>query len=470
MLNKAFKYAFAISGVLGTLIGILSTWLTAQTLTVPPIQQTQGKKGTVLFFINEEYGLTNVHLDTAQALLEHHPSVTIHVASFPEATKRGIGNLARAMPIFALPWSAEDHLNIYHAAMQVLLRVDPAVVVLDTYMTPAIDATRQANYVHTIIESNSMIHAFYLAQPYWSMFWKYPMLGTGFTYPVPWRQIPENIYVTARLVYSFLFDPHAREKRKYLQEHGIANPASYNLHRPDVPWFTRTMFDAGVRPEVVPANVTGVGPIILGVAPAIEQDLELVEWLSKTRTVLVNLGTLFTHNEERATVMAEALEILLLEHTKVQVLWKLQKCTDFPDDFARSLKEYGDRIRITEWLAADPLALLETGHIVASANHGGSSCFHEAIAAGVPQIIIPFWTDLYDFARTAEDSDIGVFATKDTAPQWTVEGLSEAFLRVVHGKESSRMRKNTRRLSAIAKKNRGRYVTAREIAKLAGST
>jgi hypothetical protein len=65
-----------------------------------------------------------------------------------------------------------------------------------------------------------------------------------------------------------------------------------------------------------------------------------------------------------------------------QILWKFNKMGEYPDDGLLPLKPYldSDRMRMPNWLIADPSSLLETGDIVASVHHGGSNCYHEAIA------------------------------------------------------------------------------------------
>jgi hypothetical protein len=72
----------------------------------------------------------------------------------------------------------------------------------------------------------------------------------------------------------------------------------------------------------------------------------------------------------------------VLSKTDVQILWKFNKMGEYPDDGLLSLKPYleSGRMRMPNWLIADPSSLLETGDIVASVHHGGSSCYHEAIA------------------------------------------------------------------------------------------
>jgi hypothetical protein len=72
----------------------------------------------------------------------------------------------------------------------------------------------------------------------------------------------------------------------------------------------------------------------------------------------------------------------VLEKTKVQIIWKFNKAGEYPDDVLSPLRPYIDssRLRMPNWLTADPTSLLETGDIVASVHHGGAGCYHEAIA------------------------------------------------------------------------------------------
>lgn len=59
---------------------LLSQWTTRPSTQYTP--SVVGRNNTVLFIVNSEFGLSNVHLATAQGLLERHPEVEIHVASF----------------------------------------------------------------------------------------------------------------------------------------------------------------------------------------------------------------------------------------------------------------------------------------------------------------------------------------------------------------------------------------------------
>lgn len=117
-------------------------------------------------------------------------------------------------------------------------------------------------------------------------------MASGFPYPVPWRKIPENLYLNLRVIYSVMRMPELTARRKWLRAKGIADPLNFlGAYRHDAPWITVTTEGASIPADYIPPNVTTTNPIILSVAPASEQDPELVEWLKKAPTVLINLGS-----------------------------------------------------------------------------------------------------------------------------------------------------------------------------------
>src|ERR1700678_4136462 len=106
----------------------------------------------------------------------------------------------------------------------------------------------------------------------------------------------------------------------------------------------------------------------------------------------------------------------------------MAKRSNFNDDFSLPLKDYLNqgRVRIMDWLTVDTLPLLETGYVVASIHHGGSSSYNEAMTyeleslnscslrnlltvsrASVPQVVIPTWEDHYNFAQMVWDLGLG---------------------------------------------------------------
>jgi hypothetical protein len=216
--------------------------------------------------------------------------------------------------------------------------------------------------------------------------------ASGIPFPVPWRRIPENVYLVLRFIYAVVRMPDLKVKQDFLRSKGLSDPINFfNMHRPDVPWFTQTLDGASLPISRIPQNVTSLGPMSLQLGDASEQDPDLVSWMAQKPTVLINLGSGFRWAERKAAIMAAALA-RVLETTDLQVLWKFRK--DLPDQlgdqgshdfysdvFLEPLQPFidVDRVRLTDWLAADPTALMKTGHVVASVHHGGAGCYHEAI-------------------------------------------------------------------------------------------
>jgi hypothetical protein len=112
-----------------------------------------------------------------------------------------------------------------------------------------------------------------------------------------------------------------------------------------------------------------------------------------------------TADAEEAMEMARAFRDLfndVLESrygTKLQILWKLKrKPSGVPKDDINVVKDPNnftgpwkgirdilghkmdeDRVRITDWITAEPKSILESGYVICSVNHGGASSFNEAI-------------------------------------------------------------------------------------------
>ncbi|SPJ75977.1 uncharacterized protein FTOL_05708 [Fusarium torulosum] len=476
----------------------------------------QGRNKTVLFIANREHGLSNVHLATVSALLENYPDIEVHFASFPSVKQkldiiasfarrqsprtkditfhgltgltfaqaivkegrsfisppgwRGIASLAEHIQLWISPWTFEDHVYLYEELGSIIDDVDPAVVVLDSWFRPAIDVTRKKNRQHAFITPNTLVDHFLGLQPLWVRLWKYPAPSSGFSFPIPLRNLPENIYMNARYIYSAMFTPDASTKKARLRDFGLQEPLNlFGMHRQEVPWITQNTEGAMILVDFVPPNVTCAGPILLSGAPATEQDPEIAAWMKRSPTVLINLGSNLAYDETRATAMSLAIGELLSK-TGVQILWKFNKLGDYSDAFVERLIPYLDseRLKMPNWLVADPSSLLETGDIIASVHHGGSNCYHEAIAAGIPHVVLPLWADLYNYAALAETSGVGVWGCKDTTPDWTSQCLTAAFLEVVEGDHGGVLKKVAKQLGDRVQTGRkGRDIAADEVAKLA---
>jgi hypothetical protein len=99
-----------------------------------------------------------------------------------------------------------------------------------------------------------------------------------------------------------------------------------------------------------------------------------------------------------AREFASGLKIVLDSKPDLQILWKLKTSGGLTlpsrvepgsgfrgegikkESLDAIVEEISsDRVKIMEWMSIDPLAVLQTGHIVCSVHHGGSNSFHEAL-------------------------------------------------------------------------------------------
>lgn len=166
-------------------------------------------------------------------------------------------------------------------------------------------------------------------------------MGSGHPFPLPWNLVPSNIYQGIRFIIGVLHSPELKAKQNYLKQHGLKHPIDFfHIHQPDAPWITQTMPGASIPVEVVPQNVSSVGPIVISVAPLAEQDPELNAWLEQRPTIFINLGSSVTYNEQRGLAMAGAIKRVLDQAGHVQVLWKMRKARGSSDDFVLPLQEH----------------------------------------------------------------------------------------------------------------------------------
>ncbi|KAH7242617.1 hypothetical protein BKA59DRAFT_557471 [Fusarium tricinctum] len=489
------------------LIAILSFWsATRPPATLPPL--ISGRKNVVLFVTTGAKGLANVHLATSHVLSSTYPALDIHYASFaklkPDVERvsstnnpikwhelpppdilqtvdreygsidglaappglDGLNKLMSDVQIMLTPWTAEEHWRLYQTIKELIYQVDPAVVVLDPGFRPAAEAVQDSRYRYVVICPNTLIDSFPHKQPWGAMLWKYPPIGSGHPFPVPWRLVPTNIYLQLRMIYGVLVAPGVKEKRNYLLGKGINNPIDLmSNQRHDVPWLAASLPEASLPLMHVPKGAKFCGPIILEAAPLEDQDAHMAAWLKQAPTILINLGSVVRFNNAEAQSMVAAL-LPILETTNNQVLWKIKKRHDFDNSFLNPVREYMDsgRVRIESWIKADPAALLATGDIKLVIHHGGANSYHEAILYGVPQIILPKWFDLYNYAATAEYVGVGIWPTKTTAPNWTVEALSSALVGAI---SNEALKETAQKLGQVARQYEGRLLAAREVAAIA---
>lgn len=244
-------------------------------------------------------------------------------------------------------------------------------------------------------------------------------------------------------------------------------------------------------PIHIPPNVTSCGPITLPSASVAKLDPELFTWLKRGPIVLVNLGSQIVVDDVMASEIAFGLKILLHRIPGLQVLWKLKtkngrgvdltngfKGVSIKGDATSALsKEIVDgRVRIVEWLKVGPLAVMKTGNVMASIHHGGTNSFHEALGAGIPQVVLPNCMTLspasgmapsVDTAGRVEFLGVGVHGSRGAAPGVEAGEMFRAIMRVLGESESAvEIRQKARDLGARCVARGGRKRAAEVISEL----
>lgn len=85
------------------------------------------------------------------------------------------------------------------------------------------------------------------------------------------------------------------------------------------------------------------------------------------------------------------------------------------------------------------------------------------ISSGIPQALLPAWTDCYDFANRVELLGIGRWANKEAKPRWKEDELAGALLEILFGPESAGMRKRAGEIASSHPEWKGRQMAAQEI-------
>jgi UDP:flavonoid glycosyltransferase YjiC (YdhE family) len=71
---------------------------------------------------------------------------------------------------------------------------------------------------------------------------------------------------------------------------------------------------------------------------------------------------------------------------------------------------------------------------------------------GVPHVVLPSWTDCYEYAQRAEYLGIGRVGARKQVPKVEAGELSRELLTVLDGEESQSMKRKAQGLAAICKK------------------
>ncbi|KAI1102904.1 glycosyltransferase family 1 protein [Jackrogersella minutella] len=439
------------------------------------------KRTTVLFLTNSELSQSSVNLAAAAALATDE-SFDVHIGSFkglaplvPEGVtfhtlagtcfkdiviQKGVDFLPRhapgiqgaiqsykeTMPLLLAPWDDDDYFTIYDSCVSLIKELNPAAVALDFLFGPGADAVNTLKQRHIYLSPGTYKdHAVHM-QPLLQFAWKYPVVSSGFRVPLPLTSILPNIYLIYNLLKYSYFTPRVTGFIKARNERGIQGNLStkYNMFDFNLFYLTQARPQTDFPLSYIPDNLIGCGPILPPFEPLEKADPELARWIRARPTVIINMGSHITYKGNQINEVLSAIQEIAERHPGIQILWKCPKPSKEEDVPAVDADLFGDRIRIITWLPSTPVACLTASKsVLAYVHHGGSNSFHEAVGAGVPQVVCPVWIDTYDFATRVEMMGVGVRGNDKAAPYVKADEFAAALERVVGGSDEAKRYRDT---------------------------
>jgi hypothetical protein len=345
------------------------------------------------------------------------PRDNIHAVSL---RKPGFWNTPDAMRFIfhraMLPWTPEEYADAFAVTRALINDLAPDLVLVDCLLSPALSTAcymRQhegKTFKLAILSPNTLKDFAHTMEPRGAVLWKWPVLCSGLPMPLTGWDVLLNMYLVLRMLWMVVTDrtrttllARVREltgtpKLDIVETFSLLSTCFEAIdrvfvgNRPEVDF---PQLDLDSPPKDYLARLIVCGPILRPLAP-IED--ELASWLRRRPVLLINLGTHCTVSEAEALDMARSVRTLLDEAARrwhkedtseMQVLWKLKKdLTRGPDfDMGPGSAMYdllgaeldADRLRIVDWLSAEPNSILNTGQVRCVVHHGGANSYHEAV-------------------------------------------------------------------------------------------
>ncbi|KAH8658140.1 hypothetical protein BX600DRAFT_500138 [Xylariales sp. PMI_506] len=370
--------------------------------------------------------------------------------------------------IIANVLSSDRFMELYWDCVEVIKKVNPDIIAVDLVFGSALSATAHSGHKWLILAPNSAKDFSIAYQPPLRNLCSFPCFGTGFEYPVPFWKVPMNIaykfmVVGAAMLYRGM-DPKLKPRMKQESGKELVVPTDVAAKRPaGVQVLISSLPEMDFTPLRIAPDIVSCGPILQPIVGVADTDPALAEWLARGPTVLVNLGTLFvwkqTHVVQMARALKRAYDEVRAKDPKLrdlQILWKIKlpnkakpskdTCPAFDileDEIAK------DKVRIETWLTANPVSIMQSGHIVLSVNHGAANLWNEAVVTGTPQVNLPTWFDCFDYAARSEFLGIGLHGSYKHQPEWAAEELGPVIVRALVGLDAQRIRARSRDLATL---------------------
>lgn len=190
----------------------------------------------------------------------------------------------------------------------------------------------------------------------------------------------------------------------------------------------------GIRAPHIISTVIGfeyprtASPLTYYVGPVISKQkkeipAEMLQWLdAKPRgsVILISMGSLAHLTRDQGKIIVDAISM-----TNYTVVWSLRELNRYIVD---GLEMDSDKFLLSTWLPQ--LSVLNHSAVGIALMHGGMNGVHEALACGVPIIMIPFWNDQADVGARLQHSGAGIQILRQ---HLTVESLQSAILHIQKG-------------------------------------
>jgi hypothetical protein len=199
---------------------------------------------------------------------------------------------------------------------------------------------------------------------------------TNLTYPLPLYLAPVNIFLAIYFIFFIMTVPKRRQVDAARREAGLSGSV---LSTPGTGG--RGNIHASLAeleyPHVPNPNTLFAGPILSPVSAEWDaSSSEMAQFLAVGKTVLINLGSLFSYTEDDVTAIARAIvnvQSRLRDRKGFRVLWKLPQKSRFKAILEDILVVDRANVQITEWIESPVIVVLQHPNVVAVVHHGGAS-------------------------------------------------------------------------------------------------
>lgn len=316
----------------------------------------------------------------------------------------------------------EERLATIKRVRSVIRDVKPDLVVVDQIYGTPFDAVRSTGLPFVVVAPGHPSFAID-ANPLTE-----PMSMSGTVWKGSLRDILSNFMLTWRLVVWILWSPWARTtlklRRWTLSFEWLSIGADSNITPPP----------AAVK-EVAAAiscnvenlhfyhqshpKVTYTGPLSrLSPKPTgrdqSQESQELLEWLDEAQSkeeavVFISFGSMFPFTPQDYLSMVTALRRAHAHYPHFIVLWKIVRTDQEYHDIAAPF------IRECSWLPS-VTQIYEHPATKIVVHHGGGNTVNEVIWHGLSHLVIPQWSDTYDWGATIEGFHLGL-QTQNPGPE-----------------------------------------------------